>query len=866
MDPSIAADSSSSSISPPTQSLNLPLPVPRRSRGGSNATLVGSPSTPRSISQLLKEEPSAGPPAKVQDCWDELGSEADEYANIWQIYNEEAGKKDATTTEGSNRGIDGLLVFTGLFSAVLTTFIIQSYQQMIPNPSDATNALLIELIALQRDAANLTALPNPNTTVSKAMDPSPSETQIHGVNGLWFAALACSLSAALISMLAKQWIQYTPHISGSPRYRARQRQRRYMQLKKWHVFAVINALPLLLHAALLLFFAGLLVLLWSGDIAITAATFVIVAVAYIFYVGSMWMSFVDPDCPYQHPITEHLRSWVARHTRCGAPSSEIELESNIGDKLIPLHRIPMHTSQPNQEDYLDAYALVWLLQECNHEDIVTSTLQAIGGLPINFTAFHVLRDAGVIPLVLQQFNSCFHRDSSSFDHRWHITKAGDAEKYCRAWVRLTHNTVERWPRKLLAPLNALKDMPGNLHVSSVAACASALDSLDLRGPQLALVTQLRQTAECESNATELTQLWLLETFLEASMSWELEAVIVDDITRRAIPVLLRLLQQAADMQRAEVQSTIALVMYSLTGGSVDYMRLVLSEPDTRRETFHKSIIWGLGIIVKNPHRYGVVDDDLFRFAAMEFATIAAPAVNQINGLPAAFKNIARQGLSKLYLEGNIGAGLISDSVLADILQILHPILNIPPIQYPSFVKTLLRTLAGSSDVNVALYAIRLLESLLGDCHPTVVLAFIEENGVAALLRVACTGDTDNRRLQIDCIRMLCIFVQSSNDCSLQIEFPSFSEALKKQFDDLFQSNFFPTIISVISARRWWLPEIAEIWVPSILYLCEARPHESVWPGVEAVLRKFAELNVGEDGSHRLVDNLDRMAAILRPGV
>ncbi|KAJ3508337.1 hypothetical protein NLJ89_g5812 [Agrocybe chaxingu] len=824
MDSNIAADSSSS-FSPPTQSLSLPLPVPRRSRGGSNATLVGSPSTPRSISQHLeKEEPGAGPPtSKIPECWDELGSEAAEYANVWQIYNEEAAKKDAATTEGSNRGVDGLLVFTGLFSAVLTTFIIQSYQQMIPNPSDATNALLVELIALQRDAANLTVVPNPNTTISKAMDPSPSETQIHGVNGLWFAALACSLSAALISMLAKQWIQYTPHISGSPRYRARQRQRRYMQLKKWHVFAVINALPLLLHAALLLFFAGLLVLLWSGDIAITAATFVIVAVAYIFYVGSMWMSFVDPDCPYQHPITEHLRSWMARHTRCGALLSEIELE-NLGDKLIPLHRIPMHTSQPNQEDYLDAYALVWILQECNHEDIVTSALQAIGGLPVNFTAFHVLRDAGVIPLVLQQFSSCFHRDSS-FDHRWHIIKEADAEKYCRAWVRLTHNTAERWPRKLLAPLNALKDMPGNLHVSSIAACASALDSLDLRGPQLALVTQLRQSAERGSDATELTQVWLLETFLEASMSWELEAVIVDDITRRAIPVLLRLLQQAADMQRAEVQSTIALVMYSLTGGGIDYTR----------------------------------------FAAMEFAAIAAPAVNQINGLPPAFKNIARQGLSKLYLEGKIGAGLISDSVLADILQILYPILNIPPIQYPSFVKTLLRTLTGSTDINVALYAIRLLEALLADCHPTVVLAFIEENGVAALLRVACVGDIDNRRLQIDCIRMLCIFVRSSNDCSLPLEFPSFSDALKRQFDNIFQSNLFPTLVSVVSARRWWLPEIAEIWVPSLLYLCEERPHESVWPSVEAVLRKFAELNVGEDGSRRLVDDLDRMAAILRLG-
>ena len=65
-----------------------------------------------------------------------------------------------------------------------------------------------------------------------------------------------------------------------------------MQLHSWHVFVVINALPLLLHAALLLFFAGLTVFLWLGDIAITAAMFAIVGLAYIFYIGSMWISLI----------------------------------------------------------------------------------------------------------------------------------------------------------------------------------------------------------------------------------------------------------------------------------------------------------------------------------------------------------------------------------------------------------------------------------------------------------------------------------------------------------------------------------------------------------------------------------------------
>lgn len=173
---------------------------------------------------------------------------------------------------------------------------------MIPDATETTNALLAQLVALQSPSS--VPLPITKTTGS-------ASRQVHWVNGLWFAALSCSLSTALISMLAKQWMQaYLPNVSGSPRHRARQRQSRYMQLVAWHVLAIVNALPLLLHVALLLFFAGLVVLLWSADIGITLATWFIVAMAYIFYFASIWLSLAYPDCPYQHPISEHLRKWM----------------------------------------------------------------------------------------------------------------------------------------------------------------------------------------------------------------------------------------------------------------------------------------------------------------------------------------------------------------------------------------------------------------------------------------------------------------------------------------------------------------------------------------------------------------------------
>jgi hypothetical protein len=176
---------------------------------------------------------------------------------------------------------------------------------LIPDATETTNAMLAQLITIQTNASGVQC---PVPTEGS----SASGHQMHWVNGLWFAALSCSLSTALISMLAKQWLQaYAPNVSGSPHHRARQRQARYMRLETWRVLGVINALPLLLHVALLLFFAGLIVLLWNVDLALTIATWIIVASAYGFYLASIWLPLLYPDCPYQHPLSDHLRKWLS---------------------------------------------------------------------------------------------------------------------------------------------------------------------------------------------------------------------------------------------------------------------------------------------------------------------------------------------------------------------------------------------------------------------------------------------------------------------------------------------------------------------------------------------------------------------------
>ncbi|KAK0431263.1 hypothetical protein EV421DRAFT_1720694, partial [Armillaria borealis] len=170
-------------------------------------------------------------------------------ARVWRTYLEECGAFDIEMLEGWRDGLDVLLVFAGLFSAVVTTFVSTTGQ--------VTATLLFELIDVQRAAANGTLVNNvPRSDLTPFSDfrPTISDSLI---NGLWFTSLSFSLATALFAVLTKQWIhQYIAVPSGTPRDRCRVRQFRYMGLEQWGVGFIIGSLPVLLSASLGIFLSG----------------------------------------------------------------------------------------------------------------------------------------------------------------------------------------------------------------------------------------------------------------------------------------------------------------------------------------------------------------------------------------------------------------------------------------------------------------------------------------------------------------------------------------------------------------------------------------------------------------------------------
>ncbi|KAA1478551.1 hypothetical protein DENSPDRAFT_861878 [Dentipellis sp. KUC8613] len=228
----------------------------------------------QSLAQKKKPRKMFNVPHKKQDTHDyqrkyaveEDGECMGPNARVWKVYLDEAKMMDDDMVEAWKDTIDVLLVFAGLFSAVVTTFVVQSSQSLQPDYSQVSARLLTELVGLQRAMAN---------GVSPSVVPVSQQNATSGfqvaasdqwVNRLWFISLAFSLATALISVLVKQWLQYyVSPISGTGQQKAHIRHFRYTGLEKWHVSEIVGFLPIFMHIALLLFFIGLVLFLVPLD-------------------------------------------------------------------------------------------------------------------------------------------------------------------------------------------------------------------------------------------------------------------------------------------------------------------------------------------------------------------------------------------------------------------------------------------------------------------------------------------------------------------------------------------------------------------------------------------------------------------------
>ncbi|KAH8977992.1 hypothetical protein EDB86DRAFT_2784059, partial [Lactarius hatsudake] len=98
---------------------------------------------------------------------------------LWSMYLTEAEKQD-TEVIGSWKGdTNGILVFTGLFSATVASFLVESYKTLSPDPGDTTNALLAQISVQLVSISNGTPLADVTAPSNQTFKPSPSAVRVN---------------------------------------------------------------------------------------------------------------------------------------------------------------------------------------------------------------------------------------------------------------------------------------------------------------------------------------------------------------------------------------------------------------------------------------------------------------------------------------------------------------------------------------------------------------------------------------------------------------------------------------------------------------------------------------------------------------
>ncbi|KAF4618776.1 hypothetical protein D9613_009779 [Agrocybe pediades] len=176
--------------------------------------------------------------------------------DLWEIALEPLMKREREQCDAWKEEVQNLLIFAGLFSAVVTAFIIESYKTLHVDPQD-TMVTLLSHILVRLENGSATGSPTsslPSSQVTFVPDKSAER-----INSFWFISLVLSLATALIGIISLQWLrEYQSYANFNSEKTFAIFNMRKDGLEKWHVPKVFAALPLLLQGALVLFLAGMI--------------------------------------------------------------------------------------------------------------------------------------------------------------------------------------------------------------------------------------------------------------------------------------------------------------------------------------------------------------------------------------------------------------------------------------------------------------------------------------------------------------------------------------------------------------------------------------------------------------------------------
>ncbi|KAJ7167177.1 hypothetical protein C8R43DRAFT_1232166 [Mycena crocata] len=303
-------------------------------------------------------------------------------AKLWAIYVAEADRYDTALVESWRADMEGMLIFSGLFSGSLTAFLIESYRSLRPDSGEITIQLLAQISQQLAAVYNNTVFTPPETVHFE-----PANTSLV-CNTLWFISLSLSITCALLATLVEQWAREFLHKTQkrpSPVTRARVLSFLYFGVRRFGMHTVVDVIPMLLHVSLVLFLAGLVAFLLPINHIMAGLVIAVLTVFLVFYaILTLFPSFTLAS-PYRTPFSDLIWNILHKIRSHLAPSSAAPcIGSTMNDAVV---QIAVQHSETR-----DRRAIAWTLESLTDDHEFHAFLSAIPESIYGIKGFHLAND------------------------------------------------------------------------------------------------------------------------------------------------------------------------------------------------------------------------------------------------------------------------------------------------------------------------------------------------------------------------------------------------------------------------------------------------------------------------------------------
>lgn len=255
------------------------------------------------------------------DCYSPQFEKTDEEANcdgndnddrdgtgLFSMYLKMAGEEDRIMANSLKADADRVLIFSGLFSAVVTAFLTVSVQDLRPDPQDKPTFYLENIYQLLADSDRTDVPTLPTRSRPPAFSPPRSAVWVHS---LWSLSLVIALSSALLAILLQQWVRRyikvtQPRSARSLHKQARKRAFFDKGIQELRFQWAVDVLPILLHASLLVFLAGLVVFSFGSNHIVFKVVASWVGLCAFIYSCFTLLPIFRYESPYYTPLSPPL--------------------------------------------------------------------------------------------------------------------------------------------------------------------------------------------------------------------------------------------------------------------------------------------------------------------------------------------------------------------------------------------------------------------------------------------------------------------------------------------------------------------------------------------------------------------------------